>query len=59
MGFSYNQSLQHVAWRAKANAKAGRAYMDQTAERFVPVANDFREYVKQEIEKKKQLLKGV
>lgn len=53
VGFSYEQPLQHVAWRTKADARAGRAYMDQTAERFIPIANAFREYVKQELEEQK------
>lgn len=53
VGFSYEQPLQHIAWRAKADAKAGRMYMEKTALRFVSIANDFRKYVSQELEKKK------
>ena len=53
VGFSYELPSQHVAWRAQADAKAGHMYMEETAARFIPLANDFRRYVRQELEKKK------
>lgn len=53
VGFTYELPSQHVAWRAQADARAGRMYLEQTATRFVPIVNDFKKYVRQELEKKK------
>lgn len=49
LGFSYRTPAQHVGWRAEASARAGRKYLEETAERFVPVAEMFKEYVEREL----------
>jgi creatinine amidohydrolase/Fe(II)-dependent formamide hydrolase-like protein len=49
VGFSYKLPHQHVGWRADASAQAGREYLEETADRFVPVAGMFKEYVGREL----------
>lgn len=49
VGFSYKLPHEHVGWRADASVAAGRRYLDETADRFVPVADMFKEYVEREL----------
>jgi len=49
VGFSYKLPHEHVGWRADASAQAGREYLDETADRFVPVADMFKGYVEREL----------
>lgn len=53
LGFSYKKPSEHVAWRAGANVEAGRKFLDETTQRFVPVVEDFKRYVERELAKKK------
>ena len=53
LGFSYRQPCQHVAWRCAAKAEYGHKYFKETLELFLPLIDDFKEYVDNELAKKK------
>lgn len=53
VGFAYPLAAQHVAWRVNASAASGRAFLEETAQRFAPVFAQFRKYVERELAKKK------
>ena len=53
LGYSYRRVADHVAWRAESNGQAGRKFLEETLERFVPLIDDFKQYVETELGKTK------
>jgi len=49
LGFTYRLAPQHVAGRAGALPQTGRRYLEQTAQRFAPLARAFEQYVEREL----------
>ncbi|MCK4400884.1 creatininase family protein [bacterium] len=53
LGFSYQEPAQHIAWRSGATAKAGRNYLEETVKRFGSIMENFKQYVENELAKKR------